>query len=117
MIKMLTINQSEPYKIFENKYNEALSKNQKAIEAIAISSYNVTNKEVESRFVNLKYIKGDEWIFFSNYESIKASSLNGHSQISALFYWKAINTQIRIKACISKTSEKFSDWHFENRSR
>jgi pyridoxine/pyridoxamine 5'-phosphate oxidase len=30
--------------------------------------------EVDSRYVNLKFISNDEFIFFSNYDSPKASS-------------------------------------------
>ena len=66
--------------------------------------------------VNLKYIIDDEWIFFSNYNSLKAQNFLNHDQISALFYWDSINVQIRIKAKIFKTLSKFSDEHFEKRN-
>ena len=35
-----------------------------------------------------------------------------HDQISALFHWGAINSQIRLKAKINKTSVEFSDRSF-----
>jgi hypothetical protein len=71
MIEFIDLNREQPYKIFLNKYQQALEKKQKNIEAIAISSFNPKTDEVESRFVNLKYIKDDQWIFFSNYNSNK----------------------------------------------
>ena len=52
--------------------------------------------EVDSRYVNLKYIKDSEWIFFSNYNSPKSIAFNAHNQVSAVIYWKSINLQIRI---------------------
>ena len=55
------------FSILKLKYDEALNNGQKLIEAISISSYNKEINEVESRFVNLKYIINDEFIFFSNY--------------------------------------------------
>lgn len=116
MIEILDIPKNEPYSVFENHYKNALALGQKSIEAIAISSFSEDSNEVESRFVNLKYILNDEWIFFSNYESIKAENFKSHDQISALFYWNKTDVQIRLKAKINKTSEIFSDKHFKQRS-
>ena len=116
MIKFVNISKEEPYKIFKEKYEDALKADQKTIEAIAISSYCKSNNEVHSRFVNLKFIKNKEFIFFSNYESPKAKQFEMHSQITALLYWNCTNTQIRMKANISKLSSTYSDEHFKNRS-
>ncbi len=117
MIQIIKKNNSLPYLDFMKYYNNAVSAGQKNIEAISISSYNNNTAEVQSRFVNLKYINDDEWIFFSNYESPKSNDFEDHPQISALFYWQNIDTQIRIKAHISKTDQNFSDLHFDNRDR
>ena len=116
MIKFMNLSEERPYKEFKETHERAIDKKQSAIEAVSISSYNNELNEVESRFVNLKYVVKDEWIFFSNYNSAKSKSFMLHPQISAVFYWKKINTQIRIKAKIYKTSEEFSDKHFASRS-
>ncbi len=116
MITFNKLNKSEPYKRFVDLYNQALSMNQESIEVAAISSFCNTSNEVESRYVNLKYIEDDEWIFFSNYNSKKANNFESHDQISVLFYWATANIQIRIKAKIKKTSSGFSDKHFLERS-
>ena len=117
MIEFIDLNREQPYKIFLNKYQHALEKKQKNIEAIAISSFNPKTDEVESRFVNLKYIKDDQWIFFSNYNSNKAKNFAGHNQITGLFFWHQTNTQVRIKATLQKTQPDFSDWHFSQRTK
>lgn len=116
MITLNKISREDPYKVFKKFYDSAEKNHQKNIEAFAISSINTQLNEVESRFVNLKYINNDEWIFFSNYLSNKAQNFIDHEQISALFYWNSINVQIRIKARIKKTSTILSDEHFKNRS-
>ena len=90
---------------------------QQAIEAISVSSYNRAASEVEARYVNLKYIVNNEWIFFSNYHSPKANQFESHSQVSILIYWASINTQIRMKAKIFKTSAEFSNEHFQGRTK
>ena len=117
MIEINNMCSDEPYQILNQLYKAAHDAGQKNIEAIAISSFNKNENEVESRFVNLKYINDHEWIFFSNYLSPKAIQFHSHDQISALIYWGAINTQIRLKANIKKTSQEFSDFHFQNRSK
>jgi len=117
MIDLINIVSDIPHNKFLDLYQKALKEKQRSIEAIAISSYDKSSNEVESRFVNLKYISGNEWIFFSNYLSPKGMQFEAHDQISALFYWGAINSQIRLKAKINKTSIEFSDNHFQSRSK
>ena len=117
MIKFNKLNKEKPYLLLKKKYNEALEADQQNIEAISISSFNKNQNEVDSRYVNLKYIINDEFIFFSNYNSPKALAFNSHAQIGALIYWPNINTQIRMKAQIKKTSEEFNQQYFFQRSK
>ena len=116
MIKFNNLNQEIPYLLIKEKHDEAVDAAQKSVEALSISSYNKDINEVDSRYVNLKFISNDEFIFFSNYNSPKASSFNSHSQIAALLYWPSINVQIRMKAEIKKTSDKFNQKYFSDRS-
>tara|TARA_B100001059_G_C17704269_1_gene511842 strand:+ start:84 stop:680 length:597 start_codon:yes stop_codon:yes gene_type:complete len=116
MIQFNNANQEVPYMLFKEKYDEAVNAGQRSIEAISISSYNKEANEVDSRYVNLKFITNDEFIFFSNYKSTKASSFNYHSQIAVLVFWASINVQIRMKAQIKKTSKKYNQKYFFNRS-
>tara|TARA_B100000401_G_scaffold428638_1_gene361456 strand:+ start:62 stop:661 length:600 start_codon:yes stop_codon:yes gene_type:complete len=117
MIKFINPSTEKPYIHFQTLYHKALANDQRGIEAISVSSYNQKMNEVEARYVNLKYIDDNEWIFFSNYDSPKAQQFKAHNQVSVLIFWPSINTQIRIKALISKTSIEFSDEHFKGRSK
>ena len=116
MIQFNNLNQEIPYQLLKEKYDEAMNAGQKGIEAISISSFNKETNEVDSRFVNLKFITNDEFIFFSNYYSPKAFSFNSHNQISALVYWSSTNIQIRMKAKIKKTSNDYNQKYFFDRS-
>jgi len=116
MIEFINLKKDKPYSIFKEKYISALKAGQKNIEAISISTYNNEKHEVDSRYVNLKFINNDEFIFFTNYESPKASAFNTHNQIAALLYWPYINVQIRMKAKIRKTSNEFNQQYFFDRS-
>jgi len=116
MIIFNNLNQEIPYQLFKKKYNEAIDAGQKGIEAISISSYNKQISEIDSRYVNLKFITNDEFIFFSNYHSPKALSFNSHNQIAALVYWPSINVQIRMRAKIKRTTDEFNQKYFFDRS-
>tara|TARA_B100000965_G_C19603214_1_gene764257 strand:- start:3962 stop:4561 length:600 start_codon:yes stop_codon:yes gene_type:complete len=116
MIKFIDIDSSDPYKEFLNFYELALKSGQDYIEAISISSFSKECCEVRSRFVNLKYVKKDEWVFFTNYKSPKNEEFENHNQISCIFFWGKINTQIRIKANIRRLSDEDSDNYFKTRS-
>ena len=117
MINFLNSSHEKPYILFQSLYQKAIENGQKGVEAISVSSYNEPLKEVEARYVNLKYIDNNEWIFFSNYLSPKANQFESHDQVSVLIYWASINTQIRMKAKIFKTSPEFSDEHFQGRTK
>ncbi len=115
MIKFINTSNEAPYKVFKEKYEDSLNANQKIIEAICISSFSSTDNEVNARFVNLKFVKDKEFIFFSNYKSPKSIDFISHDQITALIYWNATNVQIRMKAKIKQTSKKFNMEYFAKR--
>ena len=117
MIDFINLSKEKPYKKFKDLYIKSIDNSQKNANAICVSSYSETNREVDSRFVNLKFIENDKFIFFSNYESPKALSFNTHNQIAALVYWSSIDIQIRMKAKITKTSNEFNQEYFLNRSK
>ena len=116
MIKFYNLSQQRPYLLFLEKYEQALNANQKNIEAVSVSSYDKALKEVNSRYVNIKFINNDQFIFYSNYNSPKANSFYSHNQISALFFWSKINVQIRMKAKIKKTPDESNQKYFSQRS-
>ena len=77
-------------------FQKAISKKQKSIEAINISSFNKETNQINSRLVNLKYIIKNKWYFFSNYDSPKAKDFESFNEISAVQFWPVINIQISI---------------------
>jgi pyridoxamine 5'-phosphate oxidase len=117
MIEFNNLSHELPYSLLKSSYDKSLHANQKNIEAICISSYSNNNNEVNSRYVNLKYVNDKEFIFFSNYDSPKAIEFLNHKQISALIYWNSINLQIRMKAIIKTTTSEFNQTYFKDRDK
>ena len=115
MIEFINFEENKPNLIFKGLYHEAEKLNQNHIDAACISSFDRNKNEVDARFVNIKYIKNDEWVFFSNYESPKSKQFINHNQISIIFFWPKIASQIRMKALISKISRIDSKNYFAQR--
>ncbi len=115
MINLINKIDEEPYVKLYKLYDNALESGQSNVEAMLIASYSNETNEVDARYVNLKFISSDNFIFFSNYKSPKANQFNAHDQISAVMYWNAIDTQIRMKAKIHKVSKEFNNKYFTNR--
>ena len=80
MIKFINNNESPPYLEFRKRYEQAINRNQPFIEAISISSFCKKNNQVDSRFVNLKYIDNKKFIFFTNYNSPKSMQFEGNNK-------------------------------------
>tara|TARA_B100000900_G_scaffold415990_1_gene448337 strand:- start:6841 stop:7437 length:597 start_codon:yes stop_codon:yes gene_type:complete len=108
---------AKPFIRLKKEYKRAIAAKQFLPEAICISSYLSLTKEVNSRYVNLKFIDNESFIFFSNYNSPKAIDFSSHTQISAVLFWSSINVQIRMKAKIKKTSKSFNQKYFSIRSK
>ncbi len=117
MIQFNNLSQETPYLVFKDKYEDSLKAKQNNIEAISISSFSTSKKEVNARYVNLKFVNGKDFIFFTNYKSPKSQEFNQHNQITGLIYWSNTNTQIRMKANIKQTSLDFNKTYFAKRDK
>ena len=116
MIEFINPLNHEPYLRLKAEYDAAIESGQEYIEAISIASYSKDQEYVDSRYVNLKFIDGDKFIFFTNYNSKKSIQFRSHKQIAVNIYWQKTNTQIRIKANVRKSSEKYNNSYFRTRS-
>lgn len=117
MIIFQNLSKETPYQIFQEKYKDAFEAKQKNIEAVCISSFSKENDEVNSRFVNLKFVREKEFIFFSNYNAPKSIEFSEHNQICLTLFWSNTNVQIRIKANIFKINQEFNDKYFRKRDK
>lgn len=102
--------------MFKDYFDSSLLMNQDSIDAISVASYCYDTKQVDSRFVNLKFVIKDKFIFFSNYKSPKGKQFAKHPNVAINIFWNKSNVQIRMNGNIKKTSCKFSDEYFYKRS-
>lgn len=57
------------------------------------------------------------FVFFTNYESQKGREIGATPFAALLFYWDALERQVRIEGSVAKLSAEESDAYFERRPR
>lgn len=71
----------------------------------------------KSRIVLLKEIEDQSFIFYTNYTSEKAVSIESHHKICIHFFWPSLERQVIIKASALKVSRDKSQSYFNSRPR
>jgi len=67
------------------------------------------------RIVLLKGMKKKGFIFYTNYQSLKARQINENPNVAITFHWKELERQVRITGIAAKVSRRESDTYFESR--
>ncbi len=70
-----------------------------------------------ARIVLLRGYDERGFVFFTNYESRKGRDLGAHPHAAMLFYWPALERQIRIEGTVSRLPASESDAYFALRPR
>jgi pyridoxamine 5'-phosphate oxidase len=105
---------ADPIIQFRYWLNEALNANVPEPTAMVLSTATPEGKS-SSRVVLLKGVDNYGFTFFTNYESKKAMHIADNPAGSLLFYWQALERQVRIEGKILKTAAHESDEYFVTR--
>ena len=73
------------------------------------------NQHPSARIVLLKGFDERGFVFYTNYESRKGQELAATPQASLLFFWQALERQVRIEGRIEQTSAQESDEYYCSR--
>jgi len=57
------------------------------------------------------------FVFFTNLGSAKGSQLSGNPQAAALFHWKSLRRQVRIRGAVEQVTTEEADAYFATRPR
>jgi len=72
---------------------------------------------IRQRFVLLKGVSEDGFVFFTNYNSDKAAALAQNDRSSMLFPWNELDRQVSVSGKVEKIAESESDAYFAARPR
>ena len=96
--------------------NEALAA--EVTEPTAITLATATKDGVPSaRIVLCKGISADGITFFTNYESEKGRELEENPRAAALFFWPALERQVRLVGAVTKVTKEESAAYFQTRPK
>ena len=107
----------DPFFLFDIWFKEVSSKNSKSeVNAMTLSTIGLSGYP-NGRIVLLKYYSHDGFVFFTNYNSNKAASIDQNNKVSISFFWEEMERQVIIKGNAHKTSENLNNQYFNSRPK
>lgn len=85
-------------------------------EAMTLATANREGKP-SARMVLLKQVDENGFVFYTNYQSRKASDLDASPFAALVFYWQPLDYQVRVEGPVTRTREAESDEYFATRPR
>lgn len=70
-----------------------------------------------ARIVLLKHVDSDGFVFYTNYASRKGQALAAHPVAALVFWWDALERQVRVEGNVEKLDAATSDDYFHSRPR
>ncbi len=105
---------NDPFIQFKQWLHQAIDADIDEATAMMLSTVDL-NGNPSSRIVLLKDVTHEGLTFFTNYESRKGEEILHHPQVAALFFWSALERQVRIEGRAEKVEGPFSDDYFKSR--
>lgn len=107
---------ADPFALFAAWYDAAEESGLLHPEAMALAT-STPDGRPSVRMVLLKDVDSEGFVFFTNYESRKASELDANPAASVCFHWANLERQVRIEGSVERTSEEESRAYFTSRPR
>jgi pyridoxamine 5'-phosphate oxidase len=107
---------SDPFLQFHRWLDGALATNAPEPYAMALASSDAAGRP-SARIVLLRGYDARGFSFFTNYESRKGRELGALADAAALFFWAALQRQIRIEGAVERLAAAESDAYFASRPR
>ncbi len=103
-----------PLEQFTLWFNEALQAQLPEVNAMTLATTTAAGRP-SARIVLLKGFDERGFVFFTNYGSRKGHELAANPYASLLFFWPALERQVRLEGSIEKVSAAESDEYFHSR--
>jgi pyridoxamine 5'-phosphate oxidase len=106
----------DPIKQFQLWFDDAVAAKLPLAEAMTLATATPEGRP-SARMVLLKQVDEDGFVFFTNYHSAKASQLDSNPYAALVFYWNALDRQVRVEGRVERTSAEESESYFQTRPR
>ncbi|MCX7220216.1 MAG: pyridoxamine 5'-phosphate oxidase [Burkholderiales bacterium] len=105
---------ADPIQQFAHWFEQALKADAAEANAMSLATVNAEGRP-SSRIVLIKEFNQHGFSWFTNYDSAKGHDLATNPQAALLFFWSALERQVRIEGRIEKVSEQDNDNYFHSR--
>jgi pyridoxamine 5'-phosphate oxidase len=68
-----------------------------------------------ARMVLLKEIEDDAFVFYTNYESAKATEMAATEKAAFVMHWKSLRRQVRVRGIVTREEGPLADAYYESR--
>ncbi len=106
---------TDPFEIAARWLAEAEKTEPNDPNAIALATVDPTGMP-NVRMVLLKEIEPAAFVFYTNYESTKASELENAGKAAFVVHWKSLRRQIRVRGTITREDGPQADEYYASRS-
>lgn len=106
----------DPFALFETWFQEAKASEANDPNAMALSTVDADGMP-NVRMVLLKGFDRAGFVFYTNTESAKGTELLGARKAAAVFHWKSLQRQVRVRGPVELVSDAEADAYFQSRPR
>ncbi len=106
----------EPFELFGHWFEDARRKEINDPEAMVVATADADGLP-DARMVLMKEWGPEGFVFYTNAESAKGRQLAANMQAAALFHWKSLRRQVRLRGPVEAVSEAESDAYYASRPR
>ncbi|MFZ6689140.1 pyridoxamine 5'-phosphate oxidase [Undibacterium sp. SXout11W] len=105
---------TDPFEQFGTWFEQALKADVTEANAMSLSTVNAEGRP-SSRIVLIKEFDHRGFCWFTNYDSAKGHDLATNPYAALLFFWTALERQVRIEGKIEKITAEENDAYFHSR--
>ncbi len=106
----------DPLTLFQQWFKEALQAEVADPNAMVLATADISGRP-SARVMLLKDCDTQGFVFFTNYESRKGHELTENPWAALVFWWAALERQVRVEGRVEKVSAEESDAYFQTRPR
>jgi pyridoxamine 5'-phosphate oxidase len=105
---------SDPIRQFEHWYGDAIKTDVAEPNAMTLATSSVDGQP-SARIVLLRAVDHRGFAFFTNYDSRKGRELEANPKAALVFFWPALERQVRVEGPVERISAEESDDYFLSR--
>ena len=107
---------ADPIEQFRAWFREAEARGLPKVNAMTLATADAGGRP-SARIVLLKEVDDRGFVFYTNYQSRKGDDLDANPRAALVFYWDALDRQVRVEGEVERVTAAESDAYFAVRPR